>query len=86
MPPTTFGIFAGVVLRIAGIDSFRREAEEEVLSHFQTAPSSMGNTSSSVVPGYVVDSSITSIPGWKMFCNLLAGRHNVTHVRIFGFP
>ena len=29
--------------------------------------SSIGRTSSSVVPGYVVDSRMISIPGWKYF-------------------
>ena len=56
----------GLVFGIARIDALGREAQEEIAAHFQARTwRACGSTTSSVVPGYVVDSRITSIPAWK---------------------
>ena len=47
-----FGNIRGLKLRIARIDALRREAQEEILARLSDpARSSIGSTSSSVVPG-----------------------------------
>jgi hypothetical protein len=42
MPPTIFGVFAGVEQIITGIDSLRRKGEEEILSDPQAATFELG--------------------------------------------
>jgi hypothetical protein len=53
-----------LVLGIAGIDAFGRKAQEEILPRAQAGFSNMGSSNSSVVPGYVVDSRMMSMPAW----------------------
>ena len=58
-----FRNIGGLELRIARIDALRGKAQEKIRADPQTGlRSSIGSTNSSVVPGYVVDSRITSVP------------------------
>jgi len=63
-PPTIFGVFARPNSGLPGsIRSGENTSEKPIPAVSPDVFSSSGRTTSSVVPGYVVDSSDTSIPG-----------------------
>src|SRR5439155_1441306 len=61
-PPTTFGMLRVVNIAFPGSTRSGEKASRKSSSAFRPPASSIGCTTSSVVPGYVVDSRITSWP------------------------
>ncbi len=60
-PPTTFGVFFVLYIRLPGSTLSGENARKKSTPHFKPDFSKMGFNNSSVVPGYVVDSSIINI-------------------------
>jgi hypothetical protein len=54
-----------LVRRVARIDALRRERKEQIVPTRRPPDSRMGWMTSSVVPGYVVDSRVTSTPDFR---------------------
>src|SRR5215471_13444120 len=66
-PPTTFGTLCVLNIGLPGSTRSGENARKKSAPAFRPPASSSGLTNSSVVPGYVVDSRITSIPGRRYF-------------------
>ena len=84
MPPTTFGIFVVWYLGLPG--STRSGEKHRKKSSPTSSPllSSIGSTSSSVVPGIGGGFQNDQHAGMEVLGDLLAGGHDVAHVRVFG--
>ena len=74
----------GLVLRVAGIDALRRKTQEEVLAHLPAGRFQHGQNQ--LVGGSRIGGGFQNhqLAGPEVFRRLLAGGHDVTHVRIFG--
>jgi hypothetical protein len=64
-PPTTFGTFFVLNFSFPGSTRSGEKARKKSTPAFSPPLSRIGRTTSVVVPGYVVDSSITSMPGCR---------------------
>ncbi len=64
-PPTTLGTLWVWNVGLPGSTRSGEKARKKSTPALSPVASSSGCTTSSVVPGYVVDSRITSIPGWR---------------------
>src|SRR6185295_10580202 len=65
VPPTTLGVFFVVNFALDGSTRSGENARKKSSPTFSPVASNIGCSSSAVVPGYVVDSSTTSMPGCR---------------------